>query len=163
MPSNKKASVFTHGKKLSDGDMYIITIIDLEPAGLLVKAYNQSSNAEYTLSPTEGQIKDAGLSRSENDLTKLADSIDIVTKDSRTFISSTLPSIKDLKVIPSGPAVSTFISSTVVGSETLPSLLTTALSELCKVKPAGLDAVKWLGEWLLANNPNQPHVEESEA
>ena len=41
------------GKKLADGDMYIITIIDMEPAGLLVKAYNQSSNAEYTLSPTE--------------------------------------------------------------------------------------------------------------
>lgn len=63
--------------------MYIITIIDLEPAGLLIKAYNQSSNAEYTLSPTEGQIKEAGLSRKENDLTRLADSIDIVEKEDR--------------------------------------------------------------------------------
>ncbi|GMH51581.1 hypothetical protein TL16_g01043 [Triparma laevis f. inornata] len=124
--------------------MYIITIIDLEPAGLLIKAYNQSSNAEYTLSPTEGQIKEAGLSR-------------------KTFISSTIPSIKDQKVIPQGPLVQTFISGTTVGAETLPDLLTTALSELCKVKPAGLDAVRWLGEWLLENNPNQPHVEEPEA
>ncbi|GMI16893.1 hypothetical protein TrLO_g1720 [Triparma laevis f. longispina] len=163
MPSNKKASVFTHGKKLADGSMYIITIIDLEPAGLLIKAYNQSSNAEYTLSPTEGQIKEAGLSRKENDLTRLADSIDIVEKEDRTFISSTIPSIKDQKVIPQGPLVQTFISGTTVGAETLPDLLTTALSELCKVKPAGLDAVRWLGEWLLENNPNQPHVEEPEA
>jgi Dpy-30 motif len=39
-------------------------------------------------------------------------------------------------------------------------LLTTGLSELCKAKPHGVEAVKWLGEWLLANNPNQPNVEE---
>jgi hypothetical protein len=39
-------------------------------------------------------------------------------------------------------------------------LLTTGLCELCKVKPQGLDAVQWLGEWLLNNNPNQPSFEE---
>eukprot|EP00518_Triparma_eleuthera_P003973 CAMPEP_0182465040 /NCGR_PEP_ID=MMETSP1319-20130603/8965_1 /TAXON_ID=172717 /ORGANISM="Bolidomonas pacifica, Strain RCC208" /LENGTH=160 /DNA_ID=CAMNT_0024664717 /DNA_START=42 /DNA_END=524 /DNA_ORIENTATION=- len=160
MPA-KKASVFTHGKKLADGDMYIITIIDMEPAGLLVKAYNQSSNAEYTLSPTESQISAAGLSRSEADLTSLASSIDVYTTSDRTFISSSLPAIKDQKVIPQGENVAAFIESTTVGGEKLPSLLATALSELCKAKPAGLDAVRWLGEWLLANNPNQPHVEEA--
>mmetsp|Transcript_4461 Transcript_4461/g.8999 ORF Transcript_4461/g.8999 Transcript_4461/m.8999 type:complete len:161 (+) Transcript_4461:77-559(+) len=159
MPA-KKASVFTHGKKLSDESLYVINIIDLEPAGLLVKAYNQETNAEYFLSPSEGQLKEAALTRSEEDLTKLADSIDIYTKGDRTYISSSLPAIKDNKVIPAGPAVKEYIDNTVIGDVTLPELLTTALSELCKAKPAGLDAVRWLGEWLLENNPNQPHVEE---
>jgi len=34
------------------------------------------------------------------------------------------------------------------------------LAELCIEKPSGLDAVRWLGQWLLDNNPNQPSVEE---
>jgi len=63
-------------------------------------------------------------------------------------------------VIPQGPAVKEFIDSTVMSGVSLPELLTTGLAELCKVKPAGLDAVRWLGEWLLENNPNMPHVEE---
>lgn len=33
------------------------------------------------------------------------------------------------------------------------------LTELCRTKPAGLDAVRWLGNWFLANNPTQPNVE----
>ena len=53
-----------------------------------------------------------------------------------------------------------WLYETKAGSETLPELLTTALAELCKAKPAGLDAVKWLGEWLVENNPNRPRVEE---
>ncbi|GMH58397.1 hypothetical protein TrRE_jg8771 [Triparma retinervis] len=148
------------GKKLSDESLYVINIIDLEPAGLLVKAYNQETNAEYYLSPSEGQLKEAGITRSEENLTKLADSIDIYTKGSNTYISSSLPAIKDNKIIPQGPAVKDYIDSTVISGVTLPELLTTALSELCKAKPAGLDAVRWLGEWLIENNPNQPHVEE---
>ncbi len=43
--------------------------------------------------------------------------------------------------------------------QSLNSLLTTGLVELCKVKPVGNDAVKWLGEWLIANNPNTPAVQ----
>ena len=66
LPHNLK-----QGKKLSDESLYVINIIDLEPAGLLVKAYNQETNAEYYLSPSEGQLKDAGLTRSEEDLTKV--------------------------------------------------------------------------------------------
>ena len=36
------------------------------------------------------------------------------------------------------------------------------LAELCKEKPAGLDAVRFLGQWLLDHNPNQPAVQEPE-
>ncbi|XP_069775730.1 nucleoside diphosphate kinase homolog 5-like isoform X2 [Narcine bancroftii] len=35
------------------------------------------------------------------------------------------------------------------------------LSELCKLKPP--NPVVWLADWLLANNPNQPLVQESSA
>lgn len=45
-------------------------------------------------------------------------------------------------------------------SESVHDVLVTGLVELCKVKPVGVDAVQWLGEWLLNNNPNQPRVIE---
>jgi nucleoside-diphosphate kinase len=35
------------------------------------------------------------------------------------------------------------------------SLLISGLTELCRTKPAGLDAVRALGEWLLLNNPDR--------
>jgi hypothetical protein len=44
------------------------------------------------------------------------------------------------------------------GGESMNALIVTGLVELCKVKPVGNDAVKWLGEWFLANNPNKPNV-----
>ena len=43
--------------------------------------------------------------------------------------------------------------------QSLNTLLVTGLVELCKVKPVGNDAITWLGEWLLANNPNTPAVQ----
>jgi nucleoside diphosphate kinase/adenylate kinase family enzyme len=42
----------------------------------------------------------------------------------------------------------------------LNSVLVEGLTQLCRVKPVGMDAVTWLGEWLLANNPRKPAVEE---
>ncbi len=45
-------------------------------------------------------------------------------------------------------------------SKSLNELLVMGLVELCKEKPVGLDAVKWLGEWFLANNPNKPCIED---
>ena len=80
--------------------MYIITIIDLEPAGVLVKAYNQNSGTTFTLSPTENMLASAKLTRTEADMTTLADSIDVSTNDNGTKISSSLQAIKDTKVIP---------------------------------------------------------------
>jgi hypothetical protein len=35
---------------------------------------------------------------------------------------------------------------------------TEGLTALCRVKPVGNDAVTWLAEWLLRNNPNKPVV-----
>ena len=44
-------------------------------------------------------------------------------------------------------------------SEKINPVLQKGLTELCRAKPSGLDAVQWLGKWLLANNPNQPAVD----
>ena len=35
-------------------------------------------------------------------------------------------------------------------------VLVDGLVQLCKAKPVGNDAVRWLGEWLVANNPARP-------
>ena len=46
--------------------------------------------------------------------------------------------------------------------ESIHDLLVTGCVELCKVKPVGIDAVDWLGDWLIANNPMKPAVNEYE-
>ena len=51
------------------------------------------------------------------------------------------------------------IKSSNDGVTSVHDLLVTGLVELCKVKPVGIDAVKWLGEWLIDNNPNKPRVD----
>jgi len=87
----------------------VITIIDIEPAGLLIRAYNQETNSEYTLSPSESQLKSAGLTRSDGDLTKLADSIDVKSKGGENYISSALPAILDNKVRGTGSEASCLV------------------------------------------------------
>ena len=77
-----------------------------------------------------------------------------------SFLESALPGINKPKNVPTGEGVRAFITATKAGEETLPQLLTTALAELCKEKPAGLDAVRFLGQWLIDNNPNLPAVQE---
>jgi len=54
--------------------------------------------------------------------------------------------------LPAGTSAREYLQSTV-----LP-ILTTALTNLCKTKPA--DPVAWLAGWLLENNPNKPKVVE---
>ena len=63
---------------------------------------------------------------------------------------------------PAGDGVRQFIGRTRAGDGTLPAFLAKALAELCRDKPAGLEAVKRLGEWMLEHNPNQPAVDEPE-
>ena len=159
----RKAAIFNVGRQLNDKEMYIISIYDLEPAGLLVRAYQQAKSMEFTMSPSESELEKAGITRLDAHLEKLANSVDLVERGGKTFLESSLPGILKAKVVPQGDGVRQFISATVAGSETLPELLTTALSELCKEKPAGLEACRWLGQWLLDHNPNQPSVDEPES
>eukprot|EP00614_Pseudopedinella_elastica_P015646 CAMPEP_0172586852 /NCGR_PEP_ID=MMETSP1068-20121228/6087_1 /TAXON_ID=35684 /ORGANISM="Pseudopedinella elastica, Strain CCMP716" /LENGTH=160 /DNA_ID=CAMNT_0013381733 /DNA_START=17 /DNA_END=499 /DNA_ORIENTATION=- len=158
----RKAAIYTVGRQLNDGEMYIFSLYDLEPAGILIRAYCQSTSSEQTTSPTENELEKAGLDRSSDSLAKLAESYDLVSKGGTVFLESNLAGINPPKVVPRGEGVRQYITATTIGEETLPELLTTALAELCKEKPAGLDAVRWLGQWLLDNNPIQPDVAEPE-
>lgn len=79
-------------------------------------------------------------------------------------LQSTNEKISKIKRRPTGEEVETMIKAPMsgTGSQSIHDLLVTGLVELCKVKPVGMDAVQWLGEWLLANNPNKPRVFEYE-
>ena len=163
MAPQGKSAIYHVGRMLNDKEMYIITIYDLDPAGLQVRAYQQAKSMEFIMTPSEAELEKAGITRLEAHLEKLANSVDLVERGGKTFLESSLPGVLKQKVVPQGEGVRQFIGATAAGSETLPELLTTALSELCKEKPAGLEACRWLGQWLLDHNPNQPAVEEPES
>ena len=75
------------------------------------------------------------------------------------MLQSTNEKISKIKRRPTGDEVEAIIKAPMgEGQESIHDLLTTGLVELCKVKPVGIDAVEWLGEWLLNNNPKQPRV-----
>eukprot|EP00903_Cladosiphon_okamuranus_P018618 g17138.t1 len=156
--AKKSASLHTVGRKLEDGAMYIIDLEDLFPAGVLVQAYKQETSDRYTLSVSEGELAIAGLSRSKEDLERLAESVDIYHVNDKVFVHSTIDGISKPKIVPTGDQARAFVQAIKAGNGSLEQFLTTALSELCKVKPDGLDAVRWLAEWLLENNPNKPTI-----
>ena len=61
--------------------------------------------------------------------------------------------------VKTGAAASEYLSGLLATpTKTLNEVLVDGLVELCKAKPTGLDAVRWLGEWLITNNPNRPGV-----
>lgn len=48
--------MYTVGRKLGDGSMYIIDFDDLAPAGILIQAYKQDTSDRYTLSVSESEV-----------------------------------------------------------------------------------------------------------
>ena len=158
--SGRKVAIYNCAHALGNNDIYIMQVFDNSPSGLLVKAYLQAQSLEYYMPITEIELERAGLNRTEASLTQLTASIDLVEKGGVAVLQSSIPGIVKPKIVPSGDGVRQFISRTEAGNETLPEFLTKALTELCKEKPVGLDATKWLGHWMLMNNPNQPKVDE---
>jgi Dpy-30 motif len=65
---------------------------------------------------------------------------------------------------PTGDELEVMMKKPMMGDDTdsIQELLVTGLMQLCKEKPSGNDAIKWLGEWLIENNPNKPMVEDPE-
>ncbi|KAL4109753.1 hypothetical protein PRIC1_001448 [Phytophthora ramorum] len=86
-------------------------------------------------------------------------------------LSSTLPGISFPPPIVSNEAALAYFARAPVGLSTwnssrvpeednlLVNLVVKGLTELCREKPPGLDAVKWLGNWFLDHNPAQPKVD----
>lgn len=92
----------------------------------------------------------------------LLESVRLVQSGSKKWLTSDISGIVRTIPLPDDKPVSEYIMGCKAGAEPLTDFLVTGLGELCKVKPVGLDAVQWLGTWLLENNPNKPHVEEPE-
>ena len=51
-----RAALITVGKKMSNDSMYLLSVFDLEPSGVIVHAYNQADSQEYILPITEMEV-----------------------------------------------------------------------------------------------------------
>jgi hypothetical protein len=92
-------------------------------------------------------------------LNALIDTIEIVQQGNELILQSSDDRISKIKQRLTGNALTDMIKAPINGTNTsLNDLIVTGLVELCKAKPVGNEAVKWLGEWFLANNPKQPNV-----
>lgn len=81
-----------------------------------------------------------------------------------TVLESSNQIISKLKKRPTGDELEEMLKRPMTGdgTDSIQELLVTGFMQLCKEKPSGNDAIKWLGEWLLENNPNKPTVEDPE-
>lgn len=92
-------------------------------------------------------------------MTSLIDTIEIVPQGSDFVLQSTDEKISKIKQRLVGADLENMLKEPIVdGGPSMNELVVTGLVELCKVKPVGPDAVRWLGEWFLANNPLKPNV-----
>lgn len=57
-----KVSLLTVGKKLQDNNLYVLSIYDLEPSGLIVHAYDQRNSKEILLPVSEHEVSAFWLS-----------------------------------------------------------------------------------------------------
>ena len=46
----------TTGRKLEGGQLYLLSVFDLEPSGIIVHAYNQITSKEYVLPVLEKEV-----------------------------------------------------------------------------------------------------------
>ena len=94
-------------------------------------------------------------------LTNLIESIDLVPQGNESVLQSSIEEISNIKKRATGASLENIIKAPMAGcTESIHDVIVSGLVELCKVKPVGVDAVQWLGEWLLNNNPSKPQVTE---
>ena len=101
------------------------------------------------------------VTRHTEDLKKLINTIYLSPQGVDYVLESSFGKISKNKKRPTGDALEALMKEPLSeGTESLQELMVTALMELCKAKPTKLDAVEWLGQWLLTNNPVQPKVDD---
>eukprot|EP00600_Ochromonadales_sp_CCMP1393_P001637 CAMPEP_0174981836 /NCGR_PEP_ID=MMETSP0004_2-20121128/16124_1 /TAXON_ID=420556 /ORGANISM="Ochromonas sp., Strain CCMP1393" /LENGTH=162 /DNA_ID=CAMNT_0016233651 /DNA_START=110 /DNA_END=598 /DNA_ORIENTATION=+ len=158
-----KVSLLTIGKKLQDGNLYLLSIYDLEPSGVIIHAYDQIASKEYILPVGEAELAHAGYARNTPSLTSLIESIDLVPQGADQVLQSSNDNISKIKKRATGVALEEIVKAPMSNcSESINDVLVSGLVALCKEKPVGTDAVEWLGNWLLNNNPNKPVVIDPE-
>jgi len=55
-------AIFSTGRKLRDENLYVISLYDVEPAGIVVKAYAQATSSEHSLSVSERDVRNIDFS-----------------------------------------------------------------------------------------------------
>lgn len=51
-----KPALYTCGRKLQDGNVYLISFFDVEPSGVIVQAYDQTHSKEFILPISEEEV-----------------------------------------------------------------------------------------------------------
>eukprot|EP01035_Chromulina_nebulosa_P050933 gene50933-69294_t len=113
-----KPSLLTLGKKLQDENLYVISIHDLEPSGLIVHAYDQIHSKEYVLPVSEYELAQSGITRSGASLTNLIDTIELVRQGEELVLQSTNDAISKIKKILTGQSLENMIKSPMQSSST---------------------------------------------
>lgn len=110
------------------------------------------------------QLSTAGITRHKDSLREFLLTVELVQKDSEMVLESNNHLISKITKRPTGDELEVMMKKPMMGDDTdsIQELLVTGLMQLCKEKPSGNDAIKWLGEWLIENNPNKPMVEDPE-
>lgn len=52
-----KAALITVGKKFQEDSVFLLSVFDLEPSGVIIHAYNQTNSKEYSLPVTEMEVR----------------------------------------------------------------------------------------------------------
>ena len=157
-----KEALCTVGRKLDSNGLFILSVFDLEPSGVLVQAYSQITSKEYLLPVSEAELAAAGFTRSQSSLLALLETLVLAPAGGEWVLASTNLSISRIRRRPTGEEVEKMLKEPISegSDESLHSLIVTGCVELSKVKPIGIEAVQWLGEWLIANNPNKPRIDD---
>ena len=73
-------------------------------------------------------------------------------------LESSIENIRDEQSMNSNAEGASVVPLAYGDSESAEEILVTGLLELCKTKLEGNDAIRWLGEWLLENNPKKIEI-----
>lgn len=170
--------------RLFDVDSVGIAIVIFQ----LVGTSSDGNVLKFSCVFSPSELQAANIPRTLEGYVTLVDSLELVedgfftSKDATTVglseltayqLTSSLPGIRFPPPIVSKPAALAYLTKAPVGLTTwndsrrpeddksLLDVIAKGLTELCRQKPVGLDAVTFLGRWLLENNPSQPlvHVE----
>ncbi|CEG48516.1 dynein light chain [Plasmopara halstedii] len=145
----------------------------------------QDSPQNFSRAFSRAELEKAGINRTSKAYVALVDSLELVEDVYFTGndaissgqnmltayrLSSKLPGISSPLPIVSHHAALSYFARAPVGfsarntsqeveeDNLLVNVIVKGLTELCREKPSGLNALRWLGNWFLEHNPAQPLV-----
>ena len=101
----------------------------------------------------------SGFKRNNDSLKELLNTLSLVQVGKDFRLESSNKFISPIHRVETEDAVDAMLNNKITENTTMRTVLLKGLVELCKIKPRQEDAIEWLGEWLIKNNPSQPLVE----